>query len=408
MPIKRFTYVVVCLLLFLTAPLPLFGQTVARTTLYVEETQGIRRFFYPVDARVPFASGELSNSENVRLLSDGTEIPATYTALESWPDGSVQWLGVNFNMSIGPLGAASFEVEYGPSVRSVVTSPRGLTVADDVDSVQVGRIRLSKGGDPLLQSVDFGGETIGSGRNGLRVHDHDGEMFPIDVSSVVFDFVRQGDQFVEVHYTGLIPLSSGVELPFEMSVGMPNSKSWLRVSIFVDDQNDHIRGLSFDTPVLVGALPLVWDFGTDRWTYGSLRSITDEVQLFAPSRTDPTRPWEVETQRDDRREVYEVSTGDSRLSMWGHVQSERVVAFGMDPQSEGDTTHYFAIDGRGQLSMGEESVDARQHRIVIYHHYVSLPVQIGAATSPTSMLYPLVTRCDSERYVESGVEVPSF
>ena len=158
----------------------------------------------------------------------------------------------------------------------------------------------------------------------------------------------------------------------------------------------------------VGALPFVWDFGTDRWTYGSLRNITDEVQLFAPSRTDSTRPWEVETQRDDRREVYEVSTGDSTLSMWGHVQSERVVAFAMEPQSEGDTMHYFSIDGRGQLSMGEETVDARQHRIVVYQHYVSLPVQIGAATSPMSMLYPLVTRVDSERYIDSGVEVPSF
>ena len=408
MSIKHFTYVVVCFLLFLTVPLPLFGQTVARTTLYVDETQGIRRFFYPVDARVPFASGELGDSENVRLLSDGTEIPATYTALEAWPDGSVRWLGVNFNVSIGPLGAASFEVEYGPSVRSVVTAPRGLVVTDDVDSVQVGRIRLSKGGDPLLQSVDFGGEIIGAGRNGLRVHDHDGEIFPIDVSSVVFDFVRQGDQFVEVYYTGLIPLLSGVELPFEMSVAMPNSKSWFRVSVSVDDPNDHVRGLSFDTPVSVGALPFVWDFGTDRWTYGSLRNITDEVQLFAPSRTDSTRPWEVETLRDGRREVYEVSTGDSTLSMWGHVQSERVVAFAMEPQSEGDTTHYFSIDGRGQLSMGEEAVDARQHRIVVYHHYVSLPVQIGAATSPMSMLYPLVTRVDPERYVESGVEVPSF
>ena len=128
MSIKHFTYVVVCFLLFLTVPLPLFGQTVARTTLYVDETQGIRRFFYPVDARVPFASGELGDSENVRLLSDGTEIPATYTALEAWPDGSVRWLGVNFNVSIGPLGAASFEVEYGPSVRNVVTAPRGLIV----------------------------------------------------------------------------------------------------------------------------------------------------------------------------------------------------------------------------------------------------------------------------------------
>ena len=70
--------------------------------------------------------------------------------------------------------------------------------------------------------------------------------------------------------------------------------------------------------------------------------------------------------------------------------------------------HYFSIDGRGQLSMGEETVDARQHRIVVYQHYVSLPVQIGAATSPMSMLYPLVTRVDSERYIDSGVEVPSF
>ena len=382
------------------------SQVVERTPIHVEETSGIRRFFYPADARVPFAKGVLHDVARVRLLSDGTEVPATMTALDLWPDGSIQWLGVNFNVSLGPLGAVTFQVEYGSSVRRAASTRRGLTVTDDGDSVQVGRFRLGKGGDPLFRSITFGDETIGSGMNGLQVHDHDGEMFPIDVSSVAFNIVRQGAQYVEIEYTGRVSLGVGLDLPFEMVIGIPNSKSWFRASISVDDPEDLISGVSFETPLIVGVLPFVWDFGTDRWTYGSLQNATDAVRLSTPSTTDRSRDWEISTRRNEEWQVYEVSTEGAAIATWGHIQSERVVAFAMHDQRTDGVAHHIAIDGRGQLSMTANAPGAGHHELTVYHHYVSVPVQIGAATSPMSMLNPLITHCDEARYSESGVESP--
>ena len=390
------------------APLLATAQPTARTTLYVEETIGIRRFFYPVDARVPFAQGSLYDASTVRLLRGGAELPAMFTPIERWDDGSVQWLAVNFNVSIGPLESVTFQVEYGPSVRSVAEARRGLTLSDEGDALQVGQIRLGKNGDPLLQSVGFNGENIGVGINGLRVYNHDQDAFGIDTTSVAVEVLREGAQYVEVHYAGRFVIGPGGELPFEMTIGMPNSKSWFKASIFVEDPDDRIGGVSFDTPLSVGSeLPFVWDFGTERWTYGSLRNQDDAVRLSMVVEANDERAWLVETRRDGAWQSYEESGEQSQVMGWGHVQAERVVAFAMQaPHREGEYQR-ITVDGRGQLSMMVPASDVRRHELTAYHHYVGVPVQIGAATSPMSMLNPLVTRCDEARYIASGVEPPN-
>jgi hypothetical protein len=45
--------------------------------------------------------------------------------------------------------------------------------------------------------------------------------------------------------------------------------------------------------------------------------------------------------------------------------------------------------------------------LTVYQHFVGTPVQIGAATSPPSMLHPLVARVDQAHYVASGLEPPA-
>lgn len=397
----------------LAAP-PTTAQPADRTALHVEETTGIRRFNYPVDARVPFRQGSLPDAGTVRLLRDGTELPAMFTALARWPDGSVQWLAVNFNVSIGPLETATFQVEYGPSVRSAAEARRGLTLSEAAagDAVQVGGVRLGKNGDPLLRSVAFRDESIdvGDNVNGLRVHDHAGAAFGIDTTSVEFEVLREGAQYVEVRYNGRFVVGPGGDLPFEMTIGMPNSKSWLKASIVVEDPDDVITGLSLETPLSVGDLPVVWDFGTERWTYGSLRNQDDAVRLSAVPNEGESDDgaWLVETRRDGRWQAYERSTtAHPRVVAWGHIQAERVVAFAMKKPVRAGDDQRITVDGRSQLAMMVSASEARRHELTAYHHYVGVPVQIGAATSPMSMLNPLVARCDAARYRASGVEPPT-
>jgi len=48
------------------------------------------------------------------------------------------------------------------------------------------------------------------------------------------------------------------------------------------------------------------------------------------------------------------------------------------------------LSGSGQASFSfEPSRPAAEHRLIVYQHFVSTPVPIGAATSPTAMLSPL-------------------
>ena len=387
----------------LTAGSRIFAEVADEIFLYVAENVGIRRFFYPVDARVPFSDGELSNISMAELRREGIPVPATYTALSRWPDGSVQWLAINFNTSIGPLETQVFTLDRVVSERAKVNARRGLVVTDFESDIQVGRLRFAKNASPLIRSVDFSGEQIGIGTNGIRVTDRMGRTHGIDRDAVTFEIIREGQQFVEVRYKGKIELDSKSNIPFELSVGLPNSKSWFKATIEIDDPESQVSMISFHTPLSFGEGRLVWDFGTDRWTYGSLREMGDSVRLTTDTDAEGDSEWTVAMTVDGETSLYEVSAGLSTVSGWGHLQGQdHVVAFGIDHFGREPGSYSMAVTGDGQLSL-ERTVNGGAKKLTIYQHFVSVPVHVGAATSPMSMLNPLTVRCDDARYRETGL-----
>ena len=395
------------------APMRAETQTRHSLSLHVEETTGIRRTRYPVNARVPFPQGALARADQVRLLGDDEEIPGQFAAGSRWPDGSVQWLRVDFNASIGPEETRSYRVEYGPGVSAGAGPGRGLTLIDDTDAdaIQVGRVRFSKTATPLLASVRYREEVVGSGRNGFAVEDTDGTVYELGGDTdVTFEIVRGGPIYVELRYSGRVSLADGAEVPFVVAVEMPNSKSWVKATASVDDPDRRLRELSFHSPLTLGPRPWVWDFGTDRWTYGSLRNedasavLTNEVEVGGATR------WRVDTGPKGHELPYEM-TGSTRpvVAGWGHLHgATEVVAFAMDRFASAPGTYRIALDGAGQASFHvAPAAPLTRHVLTVYQHFVSTPVQIGAATSPPSMLHPLVARVDPAQYVASGLEPPA-
>ena len=244
--------------LILHAPIRAETQTRQSLSLHVEETTGIRRTRYPVNARVPFPQGALARAAQVRLLRDDEEIPAQFSVGSRWPDGSVQWLSVDFNASIGPEETRPYRVEYGPEVSAGAGPGRGLALVEDADAVQVGRVRFSKTAAPLLTSVSYRGEVVGSGRNGFAVEDTDGTVYELGGDTgVTFEVVRGGPIYVELRYSGRVSLADGAEVPFVVAVEMPNSKSWVKVTASVDDPDRRLRELSFHSPLTLGPRPWV-------------------------------------------------------------------------------------------------------------------------------------------------------
>ncbi|HYL39183.1 MAG TPA: hypothetical protein VEV17_24910 [Bryobacteraceae bacterium] len=383
------------------------AQTSGSVRLYVKETGGIRRTAYPVNARIPFPRGLLADPSHARLLLNGSEVPAQYAAETRWADGSVQWLETDFNVSIGPKEARTLALEYGADVRAQAQA-RGLAVTEDADSIRVGNVSFSKTAAPLIASVKYRGEDIGSGPNGIAVTDAAGTSHDLSrVESLKTAILKRGPIHVVLEYSGRIPLDGNYNAPFVITVEMPNSKSWIKVSAKVQDPAKRLRDLSFQTPLAFGSLPLIWDFGTEKWTYGSLRTPQESVTLTETVKAPDKAEWSVSTGPKGQEQLYDTSVA-GRPVAWAHLQdAKEAVAFAIENVAVTPGTYQFTIGGNGLTSFRfAPAQPAAQLQITVYEHFVPPPVQIGAATSPASALSPLVAVCERRQYVSSGVPVP--
>ena len=374
--------------------------------LHVVETAGIRRATYPVNARVPFRRGAMADASHVRLLMNGAEVPVQIQAETRWPDGTVQWLDLDFNASIGPLEKADYAVEYGPSV-TTPAPPRGLSVTDGAETIQAGNVTFGKNASPLLRSVKFRDEYIAADHasNGLSI---------VDAGGVAHDFVtsgpdavkvvKSGPLFVKLEYTGQVAIDPTTHIQVVLTVEMPNSKSWVKVAATAQDPAAHLSAMALHTPLALGAYPWLWDFGTSKGTYGVFRAATDRATLTEARKNGGKIDWRVELAAGGRpAQVAEIAAGDNASVRWGHIQDGKdVIAFALDAGSVGSSA--IEVDGAGQISFRVASTaPSREHRFVVYEHFVTSPVQIGAATSPAAMLAPLIATCDPAQYTSSGV-----
>jgi hypothetical protein len=395
------------------------AQSVGATNITVRETLGIRRTEYPVSVRVPLPKGAISDLTHLRLRSPGgaggaagndAEVAAQFTTDQRWDDGSTQWLTLDFNASMNAGETRIFRLEYGSAI-SFGTEPRGLTVTEAADAIQVGSVKFGKSGWPLLASVAYRGEIIGPGNNGLTVTDVDGVSHNFaSATSVAVEILRRGPLSVVIRYTGRIPLDGANGVAVVLWCEMPNSKSWVKFSVSIDDPAKRVRSVAFETPFALAAQPWTWDFGTDTGTYGVLRTAGDAAVLT--QRVGPgARSWQVETVTPRDRRVYETSLPGraTTVSGWGHLlDAQNAIAFAVDRFARDAGTYTISLNGAGQTSFGFAATQpAAAHRLTIYQHYIATPVAIGAATPAAAMLTPLTVSVERDQYVRSGQRPPT-
>jgi len=370
---------------------------------------GIRRTQFPVTARIPLPRGVLKEPSSIRLVNNQMEVPVQASVDSTWPDGSIQWLSVDLNVTIGPNESQTYSLQYGEGVKSEAAA-RGLMVSEDADAIQVGNIRFNKSGSPLIASVKYREEAIAPGVNGITVREASGAVHDLTMAeSVKAEIIKRGPLVVAVKYSGALRLDKDARAPFSLTVEMPNSKSWVKVQASVDDPTRSIRDLAINVPLALGAFPWVWDFGTTRWTYGSMRAATDSVIMSDTVPPNGIGEWTVSSGPKGREVAVETSRPDAAtFGGWGHVQgAKEVVAYALEGVKTRAGTYRISIDGSGQTSfqMTVPSPQAK-HELTLYAHFVSTPVQIGAATSPATILSPLFATCERDQYVKSGVPVP--
>jgi hypothetical protein len=368
-------------------------QSPATRVFHVRDTMGIRRTEYPVTVTIQLPKGALKEASQARVMTNSAEVPAQFTSRAAWDDGSVQSLDVDLNVTLDPEEDRRYELQFGAGVTAAAKVERGLSAAEQGDTIVVGNLKFSKSGSPLLTSATYGAERIGSGSNGLTLTDAGGRRHDLSAAQgAQLDIVKPGPILAMLHYSATLPLDEGYGVPIELVLEMPNSKSWLKTTATVTDRQHKLRDIAVERPYAFSGFPVIWDFGTDSGTYGVFRAATDAITLTESANAGGPGGWRIESGPPNQRRAVETSAGSRpKLALgWGHVQDVKsAVAFAVSRFGRDPGTWTISLAGSGQAVFRfVPASGATQQQLVVYEHFVSTPVAIGAATNATAMLNP--------------------
>ena len=156
------------------------GKQVFSIPLHVQEPSGVARSQYPITAGVPVPRGVLLSTDHVRLVGpSGEEMPLQVGRAATWPDGSIKWMHLDFQVNLAAGEEVVYTVCFGEGVeRAQVASP--LRVRDWGKRIDVvtGPLRFSVdktrfGVSDVRLDLDGDGEFAPSGQMALEP----GELF---------------------------------------------------------------------------------------------------------------------------------------------------------------------------------------------------------------------------------------
>ncbi len=91
----------------------------------------------PITTGLPFPQGALADDARLRLLDDaGRELPLQTQVTARYPDGSVQWLLLDFIADVPAESSAQYAVEFGRRVQRTV-QPEGITTEREGEALTV-------------------------------------------------------------------------------------------------------------------------------------------------------------------------------------------------------------------------------------------------------------------------------
>lgn len=320
----------------------------------VRETAGLRRFGYPVTASLETPQGSLRDVAAARLLdAKGKEVAAQFTAMTKWPDGSVRGLDVDFTASLGPMETESYRVE--PAGGPARPGKGGLMVTESADEITVASSaiahKIRRDGKPLLTSIAHG-------------------KIEFIAAAGITTTLAPGKTEVLKRGPFNVTLRLGA-----VTLEYVSSKSWVKIT----QRAATAMPLAVDAHFALLEPPALWDFGVESWLYGCLRK-PDETAVLRQD----VNGWRVLTGAGERSSVCAMG---KRCEGWGHLaDKQHVIAFGVAGFSGvGEPNLLVGADGRFRAS-------AKRKELTVYFHAVGQPVQVTAATSPPSMLAPLVVK----------------
>lgn len=140
----------------------MYGRTIE---ISVREPSGVPRKGYPLTCGVPFPEGMLKDVDELRLETEsGEEVPLQVARTASWPDGSVKWALLDFQVDLEPTEEKLLTLRFGEGTSRKAEHPRPLRVEERDGSIYVDASPLSfevaKGGRHPFRDLHIQGTGI--------------------------------------------------------------------------------------------------------------------------------------------------------------------------------------------------------------------------------------------------------
>lgn len=219
-------------------------RTIAGTMqLTVEEPSGVARAQWPVTSGVPLASGELREASEAALLTpDGQTLPLQTEVLARWPDGSVRWLLLDFQINLAANEKKPLTLRYGPgNAAAAAEQPVRVERAKDAVAIETGPLRLAG-----AVSLDLNGdgrftkeEQLVADPLSFVVTDADGRQFPASAADAVTEVEQAGPIRACLRVSGVHGSKDGHMFRYVARIHAYRGKPWLRICYtFINDYPD--------------------------------------------------------------------------------------------------------------------------------------------------------------------------
>jgi hypothetical protein len=382
------------LLLLILSTTGVRAEDPGKLELTVKETAGIRRFGYPVHATLELPR-EAAGGDRFRLLTGGKVVPAQFFRLSA--AGRKRSVAVDFIADMAPLGGRTYTVEFGPKVEPGPAPGGGMKLEEGKEAFTV-----RSGGMAYVAPRDLKG-LLKEVRDGKKEYTRAGpsglfllagkKEHPVGGRGFKGRVVRRGPLAASLHFEGETALGGGKKAAASVvEMTFPRSKSWVEVDWRVR-QVEGVDGLAVNLSLLVEGTPTLVDFGAGSLVYTTLKRGESALLRGAPRPGLRNHPWEVLTGDKDGLVPF-VVPGEGKAGPaegWAHLMDRRrctAVAMGRFGIASRDEIRLDA-DGRLRLRRLFGKGVGGVLSLHFWLHFVDTPVQVGALTSPQSMLAPL-------------------
>jgi hypothetical protein len=330
-------------------------------------------------------------------------------------------IALDFTSNLGPLESERYTVEPRAGVEPG-PEPKTAMEVDEAEAtfrVRSGAALAYTIGARLpgfLESVANGGREYlepGTGGLFLRCRESGGDravrLGGAEGRAIRGTITRQGPFAVGLRYEGTTAVPGGAPVAASVDLTFPSSKSWVEATWRVDDAQGLVAGLAVELRLKLEAGPVLVDLGTAATIYGVLRG---RERMTLSSGTAPGGPWLVEKGPPEKMTTFAEAPIPFAppAEGWAHVMdATRCTALAVADFGRGShdriagTYDRIEVQSDGKVRIARDfagggSAPSRGPKVLrFWFHFVPMPVQIGAATSPQAMLAPLAASWDDHR-----------